>query len=258
MNILNDKNIEFSYAGLFSTDADWIHPERTESTYEIICVTRGRVRMREGEREYDAERGQVILLSPHVLHCGTHVTRDVGFYWVHFRIKNGELPFEKRFFESFDNMHLFKELLHYNNLPSIPDYMVSSVLVHILSELCFLSDGDAKGFDGTAEKIYEWIRINADGTLSVERVASHFGYSADHVSRICKKHFGVGARELINRFLLSRAKELLCNTDKYVKEIAAELEFPSDKAFIGYFRYHEGCFPQQFRNRFGKIHMNRK
>lgn len=258
MNILTNHNIVFSYAGLFSTKTEWIHPERTEKTYEIICVTRGTVYMREGEHEYIAKQGQVILLSPNVPHYGTQVTSDVGFYWVHFTVKDGEIPFDKRFFESFEDMHLFKELLHYNNLPSIPEYAVNSVLIHILATLCHLSEESERGYNGIAETLYEWIRINADATLTVKSVAGHLGYSPDHINRICKKNYGIGARSLINKFLLARAKELLCNTEKYIKEISAELKFTNDKAFIVYFKYHEGCFPSEFRNHFGKIHMNKR
>lgn len=256
MSILNE-SIEFSYAGLFSTKADWIHPKRTEKTYEIICVTKGRVYIREGEREYAAELGQVMLLSPNMLHYGTRVTNDVGFYWVHFSARE-ELPFDKRFFERFDDTYLFKELLHYNNLPSVPEYVVNSVLLHILAILCYLSEKSERSYNSVAETVYEWIRINADATLTVRRVAEHLSYSPDHINRICKKNYGIGAQALINRFLLARAKELLVNTGKYVKEIAAELAFSSDKAFIGYFHYHEGCYPSEFRNRFGKTHMNKK
>lgn len=60
------------------------------------------------------------------------------------------------------------------------------------------------------------------------------------------------------RFILFRAKELLCNTGLYVKEIAAELDFPSDKAFIQFFFYHEGVYPEQFRRRFSRTHLNKK
>lgn len=60
------------------------------------------------------------------------------------------------------------------------------------------------------------------------------------------------------RFILSRAKELLCNTGLYVKEIAAQLDFPSDKAFIQFFFYHEGVYPEQFRRRFSRTHLNKK
>ena len=251
-------NIEFDYAGLFSTQGKWIHPKRIEKTYEIIYVTQGEVFMREGDREIHASRGQLMLLSPNVCHFGTRHTTDVAFYWVHFTIHGGELPFAQRFFESFDNSYLFKELLHCNNLPKAPEYLVNSVLLHILSELSFASGENARKYDATAEKIYEWIRINADGGLKVEDAAKHFMYSPDHLTRVCKANYGIGARELINRFVIARAKELLCNSDKYVKEIAAELDFSDDKAFIGYFKYHEGLSPSEFRNRFGRIHMNSK
>ena len=257
MNILLNQKISFSYAGLFQTDGEWIHPRKTEKTYEMILVTEGEVIMREGEREIYGKKGDLFLLSPDVEHWGSEVTRGVAFYWVHFFL-DGILPFEKRFFSDFSRGDLFKELLHSNNLAEIPEYLVNSVLVHILSELCRLSEGRLGEYDGRAEKIYEWMRANADADLSVKRVAEHFGYSADHISRICKKNYGLSAKELSTRFLLEKARSSLSNTDKYVKEIAAELNFRDDKAFVAFFKYHEGCFPSEFRNRFGKIHMNSK
>ena len=214
--------------------------------------------MREENTVYHACAGQVILLDPQKTHVGTVSTNDVDFYWVHFHLRNGTIPFQKRFFERFENTYLFKELLHYNNLPNIPKYLVNSILTHILAELSWIADNEKNETNSMAERIYEWIRINANARLSVERVAAHFGYSSDHISRICKKYYGAGARQLINRFLMARAKELLCNTDKYIKEIAADLEFQNDKTFIAYFKYHQGCFPSEFRNRFGKIHMNNR
>ena len=258
MNILMNPHISFHYAGLFHTEREWIHPERVESTYEIIYITRGNVFLREGDREYSLKKGQLLLLTPGVRHVGTTPSSDVGFYWVHFEVRNGKLPFEKRFFQRFENPYLFKELLHRNNLPEVPEYLVNAVLLHILSELCHLSSEGEARVDGTAEKIYEWIRINADARLTVKGAAEHFGYSPDHLSRICKAHFGVGVRTLTDRFLLARAKELLCNTDLYIKEIAAELYFSTDKAFLAFFKYHEGCFPSEFRDRFGRLHMNNK
>ena len=255
MNILENPSVSFSYAGLFRSEGRWIHPKRTESTYEIIYVTEGTVFMREGECDISAKKGQLFLLSPGVCHYGTAESENVSFYWVHFRI-DGELPFEGRFFETFENSYLFKELLHYNNLPRVPEYLVNSVLMHILSEMCRLSEDRASGINASAEKIYEWVRINAYASLTVKKISEHFGYSVDHVSRICKKSFGIGAKALIDRFILQKAKSSLTNTDKYVKEIAAELGFSDDKTFIGFFKYHEGCFPSEFRNRFGRLHMN--
>lgn len=257
MNTLLNPEIIFEYAGLFQSAGEWIHPARVERTYEIICVTKGEVWIQEGAHEYCIKRGGVLLLSPRVEHKGTRPSQDAGFYWVHFCAEKG-LPFDTKYFENFEQISLFKELLHYNNLPQIPMYLVNAVLLHILCALCLLCEREYRRFDTHAEKVREWIRINASARLSVAHAAAQFGYSPDHLSRICKRNFGEGAGALINRFLMARARDLLCNTDVYVKEIAAALDFSSDKAFIGYFKYHEGCFPTEFRARFSKTHMNNK
>ena len=40
---INDTTIQFNGAGLFTTDAEWIHPEKTERTYEIIYTVNGHI-----------------------------------------------------------------------------------------------------------------------------------------------------------------------------------------------------------------------
>lgn len=258
MSQLLNPNVRFSRAGLFRSEHEWIHPSRIETTYEIIYVTRGEVFLREEERELHATKGQVLLLNPYLRHEGSRKTVGTEFYWVHFRTADGKLPFERRFFDRFERGYLFKELLHWSSRPRIEEEMAGAVLCHILCELALSAERREAELDATAERVCEWIRISADASLTVCQVAEHFGFSPDHVSRLCKKSTGMSARALINRYLLANVKQMLCNTDLYVKEIAAELSFPSDKALLAYFRYHEGCTPTEFRNRFGRIHMNRK
>ena len=149
------------------------------------------------------------------------------------------------------------KLLHLCNLPNAPACAVQAVLVHILCELYRLSEG-TQTYDKRAEEIYEWIRINASPTLRTRDVAAHFGYSRDHVTRILRKAYGCGVSELRVRFVCASARELLCNTGLYIKEISHRLGFADDKAFIGFFKYHEGVFPEQFRRRFSRTHMNNR
>ena len=255
MSILQNPNVEFVYAGLFQSQGEWIHPDRIESTYEIIYVTSGEVCLEDGGTAYQLQQGQLLLLPPNRPHRGTRSTHGVGFYWLHFRLR-GELPFDTRFFSHFEGASLFRELLHYNNLPVSETDLVNALLLQILSMLSLLSRRELQKYDEKAERIYEWTRTHALSGTTVKQVADHFGYSTDHVTRICKRAYGIGVRELIDRFLIWRAKELLCNTDKYVKEIAAELGFSNDKTFIGFFHYHEGYFPSELRRRLGKTHMN--
>ena len=255
MSILKNQNVEFVFAGLFQRKGEWIHPERVEKTYEIIYVTSGEVFIEDGGVEHHLYPGELMILPPDQMHRGTRVTSDVGFYWLHFQLQ-GDLPFTDRFFSHLEEAPLLRELLHYNNLPMIDEDMVNALLLQLLAKLSHLSRFHQGRYDEKAERIYEWTRIHAVSGLTVQKVADSFGYSTDHVTRICKRAYGLGVRELIDRFLIARAKELLCNTDKYVKEIAAELRFPNDKAFIGFFHYHEGRFPSELRQQLGKTHMN--
>ena len=258
MNIIYNDNFEFSGTGLFTSEKEWIHPDRVEVTYEIIYVTRGEVWMVDGELEHCVKKGQALLMYPGTRHYGSRKTIGTSFYWLHFKTKNGVLPLPAGLYEGIDNVYLFKELLHLWVLPKSPEYAVNAVLCHILATLLERSEKKNTPADRLSQEVYEWIRINACAELRASEVAKHFGFSEDHVTRILKKSFGVGTKELIGRFTVSRAKELLCNTGKYVKEIAAELKFPSDKAFVTFFKYHEGVYPQSFRERFGMIHMNSK
>lgn len=244
-------------AGLFQCEGEWIHPHRVIEDFEIIYVTEGEVFMEEEGRQIHAKKGELFILRPNVLHGGTIPSCGVSFYWVHFKAWGG-LPFEELFFESFEDSYLFKELLHARYLPRSPKYLADGVFGHIFAKLCYLSEENAGSFDGTAEKIYQWIRMNAFADLTVAAVAEKFNYSPDHLSRICKSRFKESAGDIIDRFLMLNAKELLSHTSKYVKEIAADLRFKDDKAFIGYFKYHEGVSPTEFRRRFGKTYMNNR
>lgn len=258
MNILDNPHIVFEYAGLFTQDGDWTHPARTETTYELIYVTEGEVCLRIDGRagEVRVGKGELILLEPGVLHEGSRVTRGVSFYWAHFHVKDGALPFRMRFFEKFAYAYLFKELLHASFLPLTEPYYANSVLIRILAELCREAEAGEDGGDKTAGEIYEYIRAAISATITVKKVAEHFALSPDHVSRVLKRRYGLGARAIIDKLLLAASKEKLADTGASVKQIAFALDFPSDGAFSTFFRYHEGSTPSAFRARYYKTHMN--
>lgn len=255
---LNDLGVMFDYAGYFVSKGDWIHPQRVEETYELIVVTHGEVHMKDGVAgEVCLTPGQVLLLEPGVPHGGTQYSSKVRFYWLHFRYPEGKLPFSQRYFPHFEQMHLFREILHVSNLPKTPSYVTNASLVYLLSALGLLAER-SMSYDPRAEQMLEWIRINATASLRREDAAEHFCCSPDHLSRLLHATYGCGFKELVDRFIMAQAHSLLCNTTQYVKEIAAALDFPSDKAFISFFRYHEGIYPEQFRRRYFKTHLNNR
>ena len=94
------------------------------------------------------------------------------------------------------------------------------------------------------------IRINASPKLRITAVAEHYGYNKEHISRLIKKEYGMGMKELINKFIILNSKNMLANTNLSVKEIGALMKFDDATAFVKFYKYHEKMTPTEYRNKF--------
>ena len=245
--------MEFNGIGLFTTSKDWIHPEKNEWTTELIYVTSGDIYMYEGEEKFELSKGDLLVLKPGILHGGYKVScGKTSFYWLHIK---GDVPGEiYGIIKGFSGAGLFRELIDYANRPEKNEKALRIVTEHIL-----LNAEIAKEYEGKnrlAKEIYEWVRINADSKLTVEKTAENFGYNSEHISRIVRGEYGVGLKRLIDKFLLDKAKDFLANTTYSIKEISGIMEFSDSSAFINFFKYHEKISPSEYRNSHVEIHMN--
>ena len=80
----------FSFAcvdcGLFSTDGQWIYPERVGDCYELIYALSGKIFIREGDEEYELQKGDILILRPGFKREGTQGSFGrTSFYWAQFR-----------------------------------------------------------------------------------------------------------------------------------------------------------------------------
>ena len=74
--------------------------------------------------------------------------------------------------------------------------------------------------------------------------------SSRNLSYIINKAYGCNFYEFINNRRLEVAKQLLCTTDKQVKEIMYESGFSNKTTFNTFFKKQTGKTPSQFRNSF--------
>ena len=257
--------VNFDYAGLFVTDDEWIHPTRTEVTWELVCVTEGRVCLREGERHLQLEKGDVILLEPGREHAGTEPSFGrTSFFWVHFRCEDVDaLGMDRRVIRGFSGGSLFRRLLHVANTGGYPEYAADAVLLSLMAELALAGREQAEPESAgaavkAAKEAAEWIRINSDRGLTVAGTAERFGYNGEYLSKVFRSVFGRSLKQYICETRMGHACDLLCGTSLSVGEIAAQLSFENENRFIKFFKYHRGCSPTEFRSSSFNIHMNRK
>ena len=83
---------------------------------------------------------------------------------------------------------------------------------------------------------------------SLTRLAQQFGSSGKTVSRLFKQQTGMSYQAWRQQWRLLAAIELLAQPGP-VSDVAHQLNFSSDSAFIHFFRQHTGCTPHSFRER---------
>ena len=248
---INDFSLSYDYSGIFDANKRWIHPPFTLPTHELIFVTAGRIKIREGSIEYDLGEGDYIILSPGVEHAGYEKSEGhTSFFWLHFYSdstpkislpKTGEAPP--------DTERKLREIMHHAHFDK---RLAELSLAAFLIELSSTQNAGNK----LAHEADEFIRINSDKKITAASVAAEFGYSTDYLSRTYRREFGFSLKEGIDRHRLSRAQSLLQNTNYKISDVAELCGFDDENGFIKFFGYHSGVTPTAYRNKFFKIHMN--
>lgn len=252
-----DSAISYKYMGLFTTDEEWIHPQVSEKTYEIIYVTSGKVCLFEGENTYELCENDLIVLAPNILHGGNKKSfGKTSFYWIHFTLDSKDKEYGSRVVRNFTNRAIFKEMLHHSHMPNAPLYAKEGCLFHLLTLIA--ENGRQHNDSSLTRNIFEWTRINARSRMTVKDIAANFGYNGEYLSRLIKREYGTTLKCLIDDFLIAKAKNYLSNSEYSIKEISNLLGFSEPNTFINFFKYHEKFSPTKYRNLYTYTHMNKK
>lgn len=85
--------------------------------------------------------------------------------------------------------------------------------------------------------------------ISLEKLCGQFHFQEDYYNRLIKKNTGMTYSEYVRNLRLEKAKNLLLNTDKSVREIMEYLGYGHHAYFYKIFQEETGKTPQEFRNR---------
>lgn len=261
--------VQYDYAGKFSSQGPWIHPIGTYETWEIIYMIRGCAHLYEGDRQLTANAGDVVFFRPGVEHGGTMESKEtVSFFWIHGKAVTEEanaalarLPLNAVGLQHTQIPVLCRQLLNVSSTPQYPNSVHNALLGIILTEYAMHTQPRTK--QESAEyrlinDIAEYIRINAMHAMHTSDIALHFGYNEDYLTRLFRRMHGVGLKGYIDRMRMSHIRTLLLSTDLPLKSIAAQSGFDDYKAFLKYFTYHEDMTPTKLRQHFYRTHTNNR
>lgn len=101
--------------------------------------------------------------------------------------------------------------------------------------------------DSLTEKIIEYIEVNLESDLSLDRIAKAFSYSKYYIARVFAEKTDSTIYQYIKKRRLTVAAGKLVDTDEPIIEIACEAHYDSQQAFTFAFRQLYQCTPQVYR-----------
>ncbi len=254
ITINNYAKFEFNYMGQFISNDEWIHPEFTIPTYEIIYVIKGVVYIEEDGVQYELHENDVLCLKPNLCHKGYKASKDVSFFWLHFTADNyDEIGIYQAHTEDKSHANLFKELNHLATVSGYQTLIETKILSFLFELKNDLTKRSKLFFDAC-----EFINANIEKNLSVVDVSDEFFYSADHLSKVFKKCSGLTLKEYIDNARNNAVKNLLLSTYMTISEIAETLNFESANALNKFFKYNNKISPSSYRNNYYASYINRK
>lgn len=99
-----------------------------------------------------------------------------------------------------------------------------------------------------AQYISDYIaREYRENNMNAGSVAERFKITTTYLSYIFKKEFGIPVSQYIINLKLNEAARLLCDTELYVKDIAATVGYTDNNFFNKQFKKKFGCSPLVYR-----------
>jgi YesN/AraC family two-component response regulator len=107
---------------------------------------------------------------------------------------------------------------------------------------------DEKRENGLISNLLNYMEHNySDSGLSLDRIASQFGYSIYYWSRFFKEKIGCHFTDHLWRLRVTEAKRQFVTTNKMLKDIVHEVGYTDLTSFSRKFKNEEGITPSQFR-----------
>lgn len=103
-------------------------------------------------------------------------------------------------------------------------------------------------FIPVVERIKEVVIENCTSEMPVSEIAAKVGISKYYMLHLFKKHTGITVMDFKNETRLTRAKQMLANSDMKISDIACECGFSNSSYFSKVFLDYEKISPSDYRN----------
>lgn len=201
-------------------------------------------------------KGQGFLITPGMPeHYFPDNENPWSFLWVIFSDPTAEKLFEK--YNANPQTHIFEYRNIYavidavNRLSDKKSLYTSSELLEIFLHMFNNQGHIQKDIEKAADTYYyyavNYINTNLFRRITVDDLTEILGITQPYLYKIFISNCGISPKKYITSRKLSKAKQLLSETDMSINEIAASVGYADALNFSKLFKQNIGCSPKAFR-----------
>lgn len=234
---------------------------------EVLAIIGGTARFNIDNHVYDVKKGDILIISPFVLHNATiYAGMEFEHYCLCFDLKmisneklRDALESGRKRMHCFLRDHVISRQL-FNHIEQVFqihskqnngwELQVTghlSLMLGLLDEYGCYSDATNHDGDDINRQIIDYIDNNYDKNISSASLASALFISKSYFCRIFKKNFGCHFQQYLCLYRMEKAKRLLRMTQKPVADIAMETGFTSFSYFSKMFKAQLQMTPSEYR-----------
>ncbi|MDD3251066.1 MAG: AraC family transcriptional regulator [Lachnospiraceae bacterium] len=255
-------------AGIFRFPSNYRFESHAHKEYEINYINTGCCIMGIGSDFVPLRQGECIIISPQLSHCFmVDMQKACKITQLEIRIRTPkQLPEDLKFpmaegqyckLKSCEGILPVLEqisVLHrLDHLSNTEQANLDLLLLQLYAQLSGEMEKKEQQQEhderetGPVGEIIHYIHENLDEELNMEKLAEEHGISSRYVRRFFKEQIGMGSNEYINMLRLGKAKQLLCNPNYTITQVALMSGFTSSQYFCRVFRRQMNVSPAEYR-----------
>lgn len=236
--------------------------------YEIYFQTKGRRYIFFDNSRHTLERGDVVIFKPFELHyaqsgdCEYYERYVVNFskesfsgilsnseiYMLFEKIDSGKIHLDKEKSMKLENLFLLAQG-NSRKKGFLSDKLLAGAVLQII--MCVLGESseiqDGEYIDPQIAQAIRYIEKNYSKSMSLDEIADSVGLSKYYFSRRFKEITGASAIEYLNNIRLTKAHNLLINTENTLDETARLTGFSNTENLSRLFKKKYGMSPIKFK-----------
>lgn len=217
--------------------------------YQIIYIISGTLHIETDNANYFVTSGNLAWIPEGTMHRLSSNNRQIAIITVYFHLSNkkdDKLAIYRSDELVIRNLQLINSFnkINKNTAPELFCFSIS--FFRLIPLICSKSAFSMQPFyiikDNRLPAVMEYIRNNLNQDLSIEKVASYFGFSVRNLTRIFTKS-GISFIHFLNYHRIVRSIEIMTDNPMNIEQTAYEVGFNSPNSFSRVFKQMTGESP---------------